>query len=154
MPWRSLSRLRSEPGAAARQAPFAGGRLLTVMMLRGYYRPRPAVRPAGSVAARTTAPLGLLPVGQFPVLFVQSTARRTGSKPRRCWGWHPAVRQKGVDCPMSRRADEGLEGPAGGERTAGSDRAEASAAVLRRHKAKRRRRSATGFRVAFALKDF
>ena len=40
MPWRSLSRLRSEPGAAARQAPFAGGRLLTVMMLRGYYRPR------------------------------------------------------------------------------------------------------------------
>ena len=39
MPWRSPSRLRSEPGAAARQAPFAGGRLLTVMMLRGYYRP-------------------------------------------------------------------------------------------------------------------
>src|SRR5690606_29242855 len=66
----------------------------------------------------------------------------------------PAVGQKGVDCPMSRRADAGLEGPAGGERTAGSDRAEASAAVLRRHKAKRRRRSATGFRVAFALKDF
>ena len=43
MPWRSPSRLRSEPGAAARQAPFAGGRLLTVMMLRGYYRPSPAV---------------------------------------------------------------------------------------------------------------
>ncbi len=42
MPWRSPSRLRSEPGAAARQAPFAGGRLLTVMMLRGYYRPQPA----------------------------------------------------------------------------------------------------------------
>ena len=39
MPWRSPSRLRSEPGAAARQAPFAGGRLLTVMMPRGYYRP-------------------------------------------------------------------------------------------------------------------
>lgn len=41
MPWRSLSRLRSEPGPAARQAPFAGGRLLTVMMPRGcrYYRP-------------------------------------------------------------------------------------------------------------------
>ena len=39
MPWRSPSRLRSEPGAAARQAPFAAGRLLTVMMLRGYYRP-------------------------------------------------------------------------------------------------------------------
>ena len=41
MPWRSPSRLRSEPGAAARQAPFAGGRLLTVMMPRGYYRPQP-----------------------------------------------------------------------------------------------------------------
>ena len=40
MPWRSPSRLRSEPGAAARQAPFAGGRLLTVMMPRGYYRPQ------------------------------------------------------------------------------------------------------------------
>jgi integrase len=39
MPWRSPSRSRSEPGAAARQAPFAGGRLLTVMMPRGYYRP-------------------------------------------------------------------------------------------------------------------
>ena len=39
MPWRSPSRLRSEPSAAARQAPLAGGRLLTVMMLRGYYRP-------------------------------------------------------------------------------------------------------------------
>ena len=39
MPWRSPSRLRSEPSAAARQAPYGGGRLLTVMMLRGYYRP-------------------------------------------------------------------------------------------------------------------
>jgi len=39
MPWRSPSRLRSEPSAAARQAPIAGGRLLTVVMLRGYYRP-------------------------------------------------------------------------------------------------------------------
>ena len=43
MPWRSPSRLRSEPSAAARQAPYGGGRLLTVMMLRGYYRPTPAV---------------------------------------------------------------------------------------------------------------
>ena len=42
MPWRSPSSLRSKPGAAARQAPFAGGRLLTVMMPRGYYRPQPA----------------------------------------------------------------------------------------------------------------
>jgi len=40
MPWRSPSRLRSEPSAAARQAPYGGGRLLTVMMLRGYYRPQ------------------------------------------------------------------------------------------------------------------
>ena len=39
MPWKSPSRLRSEPSAAARQAPYGGGRLLTVMMLRGYYRP-------------------------------------------------------------------------------------------------------------------
>ena len=60
MPWRSPSRLRSEPGAAARQAPFAGGRLLTVMMLRGYYRPgaaghqalRIAATPAGGYAIR------------------------------------------------------------------------------------------------------
>ena len=42
MPWRSPRSLRSKPGAAARQAPFAGGRLLTVMMLRGYYRPEAA----------------------------------------------------------------------------------------------------------------
>lgn len=62
-------------------------------------RPRPAVLSAGRVAARTTAPLGLLPDGQLPpVRFVQSTARRTGSKPRRRWGWHPAVRQKGSFC--------------------------------------------------------
>ena len=60
MPWRSPSRLRSEPGAAARQAPFAGGRLLTGMMLRGYYRPyaaghqsiRIAVIAAGGYAKR------------------------------------------------------------------------------------------------------
>ena len=39
MPWRSPSRLRSELGAAARHASLAGGRLLTVMMPRGYYRP-------------------------------------------------------------------------------------------------------------------
>src|SRR5690606_988864 len=44
MPWRSPSRLRSEPGVAARQAPFAGGRLLTVMMLRGYFRPSRVIR--------------------------------------------------------------------------------------------------------------
>jgi len=43
-PWRSPSRSRSEPGTAARQAAFAGGRLLTVMMLRGYYRPGAARR--------------------------------------------------------------------------------------------------------------
>lgn len=42
MPWKSPSRLRSEPSAAARQAPYGGGRLLTVMMLRGYYRPQAA----------------------------------------------------------------------------------------------------------------
>ena len=51
MPWRSPSRLRSEPGAAARQAPFAGGRLLTVMMPRGYYRPRAAGRHLIRIAA-------------------------------------------------------------------------------------------------------
>ena len=51
MPWRSPSRLRSEPGAAARQAPFAGGRLLPVMMLRGYYRPEAAGRHLIRIAA-------------------------------------------------------------------------------------------------------
>ena len=55
MPWRSPSRLRSEPGAAARQAPFAGGRLLTVMMPRGYYRPQPVHRSSGIAVVETTA---------------------------------------------------------------------------------------------------
>lgn len=57
MPWRSLSRLRSEPGAAARQAPFAGGRLLTVMMLRGYYRPLAAGQPVATMVIEASAPL-------------------------------------------------------------------------------------------------
>ena len=61
MPWRSPSRLRSEPSAAARQAPLAGGRLLTVMMLRGYYRPSDAVRTKGINAARATGPIRNLP---------------------------------------------------------------------------------------------
>ena len=62
MPWRSPSRLRSEPGAAARQAPFAGGRLLTVMMLRGYYRPTAAAWPLSIPTARTVASYGQLPL--------------------------------------------------------------------------------------------
>ena len=57
MPWRSPSRLRSEPGAAARQAPFAGGRLLTVMMPRGYYRPQPAGRHLSTTIIRAAVSL-------------------------------------------------------------------------------------------------
>ena len=80
MPWRSPSRSRSEPGAAARHAPFAGGRLLTVMMPRGYYRPVAAAQPPGRPAGRAAASLGLLSVGQSRVRNLQSM----GSKPDRC----------------------------------------------------------------------
>ena len=65
MPWRSPSRLRSEPGAAARQAPFAGGRLLTVMMLRGYYRPSAAPRSFYNAAIQMTSELRNLSLSAF-----------------------------------------------------------------------------------------
>lgn len=68
MPWRSPSRLRSEPSAAARQAPLAGGRLLTVMMLRGYYRPVAVARPEGGPAVRMAATLDLPPFRLCPIV--------------------------------------------------------------------------------------
>ena len=68
MPWRSPRSLRSKPGAAARQAPFAGGRLLTVMMPRGYYRPLPASPQPFAVVIRTTAVLRKRSQGQFTLL--------------------------------------------------------------------------------------
>ena len=58
---------RDSASFAASKLPFVTSRT----------RPRPAVRPAGRVAARTTAPLGLLPDGQLPLL-VLSKVRQEG----------------------------------------------------------------------------
>lgn len=128
MPWRSPSRLRSEPGAAARQAPFAGGRLLTVMMPRGYYRPTAAVQPTETMVIRASGPLRNLSDDQLRLLGRLSPLRRAtagshrnpdtpGTERSFTRGIVPRTNStagRPCQCDSSDEADTGLEHEAGG----------------------------------------